>query len=389
MKQDKLSVIVPVYNVAEYLPECIESIQKQTYKNLEIILIDDGSTDRSGHICDEYAKMDGRIRVTHQANRGVMRTRQVGIMAATGTYLTFVDGDDWIDPDMYSALVPNMGGSDLVCSGCYQEDTLGNVVERIDDFEEGIYAGARFDMVLSRFLFDFKKDILAPMSPYVCAKIYRTELMQQIDFYEDFPISFCEDPVLLAQYVLECRSIYVYTKCFYHYRYRKSSSSNSGNKKYLFDLAHTYVALERAFSKSDSRYGLMKQLRKMICFHAAKTSDQMFSDPDIRQISFILDTSDLRGKKIVLFGAGRCGQDYFRQMQAFNIPVERWIDNQPRQRFGKTVESPGGISQWEFDLVLIAVYHPKTAEEISQQLLNLNVPKEKICWREPFVIAPY
>ena len=389
MEQKKLSVVVPIYNVAEYLPECIESIQKQTYENLEIILIDDGSTDRSGCICDEYAKTDGRIRVIHQANCGSMRTRQVGVMAATGTYLTFVDGDDWIDPDMFSALVPYMEGPDLVCSGYFQEDTLGNVVERTDDFEDGLYAGARFDMVLSRFLFDFEKDKLAPMRPNVCARIYRTELMKQIDFYEDFPISFGDDLVFQSQYMVKCRSIYICTKCCYHYRYRENSICNSENKNYLFDLAHTYVALERAFSKCDSRYGLMKQLRKMICFHAVKTSDQMFYDPEIRQISFILDTSDLRGKKIVLFGAGRCGQDYFRLMQAFDIPVEWWVDNQPGQRFGRTVESPDSISQWEFDLVLIAVYHPNTAEEISQQLLNLNVPKGKICWRAPFVIAPY
>ena len=385
-----MSVIVPVYNVAGYLPKCIESIQKQTYKNLEIILIDDGSTDHSGRICDEYAKEDGRIHVIHQANQGSMQARQVGIMTATGTYLTFVDGDDWINPDMYSALVPCMEGSDLVCSGYFQEDNSGNVVERTDDFEEGLYAGTRFDMVLSRFLFDFEKDKFDPIKATVWNKLFRTDLIKQIDFYEDFPISYGDDRVLLSRYILKCRSIYICTKCHYHYCYRESSICNSGNKQYLFDLAHVYLALESAFSKCDSRYGLIKQLRKVICFHAAKASDMMFADPEVRQMSFILDTSGLRGKRIVLFGAGRCGQDFFRQMQFFGIPVERWIDNQPgAQRFGKTIESPNGISQWKFDLVLIAVLNRKTAEEISQQLISLNVPKNKICWRAPMEIDPY
>ena len=385
----KLSVIVPVYNVAEYLSECIESILKQTYENLEIILIDDGSTDCSGRICDEYAKTDGRIRVIHQTNRGLMPTRQVGIMAATGTYLTFVDGDDWIDPDMYSALVPCMGEADLVCSGYFLEDKWGNVAEVIDDFEEGRYAGAQLDEILSRFLFDFEKDKLVPIQAAVWDKLFRTELMKQIDFYKDFPISFGEDLVFYSYYMLKCRSIYIYTKCYYHYRYRESSICHSGNKKYLFDLAHVYLALERAFANCDSCYDLMKQLRKVICVYAAKTWDQMFSDPEVRQMAFILDTSGLREKKIVLFGAGRCGQDFFRQMQAFDIPVERWIDNQPSQRFGWTVESPDGISQWEFDLVLIAIFNPNTVEEIRQQLLALNVPEEKICWKKPLAIDSY
>lgn len=390
MEQKKLSVIVPVYNVAEYLPECVESIQKQTYENLEIILIDDGSTDHSGLICDEYAKTDRRIRVIHQTNRGLMPTRQIGIMTATGTYLTFVDGDDWIDPDMYSDLIPYMRESDLVCSGYFIEDKWGDEIEVIDDFEEGLYAGKQLDMVLSRFLFDFEKDKLVPIQATVCDKLFRTELMKQIGFYKDFSISFGEDLVFHSQYILKCQSIYCCSKSYYHYRYRKNSICHIGNKEFLFDLAHVYLALEREFLKYDSRYGLMKQLRKIICVYAAKTWDLMFYDPEVRQMAFVLDISGLRGKKIILFGAGKCGQDFFRQMRAFDISVERWIDNQPgARRFGRMVESPDGISQWDFDLVLIAVLNPKTAEEIGQQLLDMNVPADKICWKKPLDITPY
>ena len=390
MEQKKLSVVVPIYNVAEYLPECIESIQKQTYKNLEIILIDDGSTDHSGRICDEYAKTDGRIHVIHQDNRGQMRAREVGIMAATGTYLTFVDGDDWIDPDMYSALIPCMEGSDLVSSGFLKEEKSGHLIKKTDIFDEGLYVGERLDIVLSHFLFDFEKDRLASIQPVVCTKIFRTELIKQIDFYTAFPISFSEDLVLLSQYILKCQSVYFYSKCHYHYRYRESSTCHSANKNFLFDLAHVYLALEREFLKYDSRYDLMKQLRKVICVLTAKAWDWMFADPEVRQMAFMLDTSGLRGKKIVLFGAGRCGKDYFQQMQVFEIPVERWIDNRPGTKWlGRTVESPDGISQWEFDLVLIAVSNPQMAEEIRQQLLALNIPKEKICWKAPLDIDPY
>ena len=98
---DLISVIVPVYNVEEYLDRCIESIVNQTYKNLEILLIDDGSTDNSYNICDKWAKKDNRIKVVHKENGGVSSARNVGLDVATGDYIGFVDSDDYISIDMY------------------------------------------------------------------------------------------------------------------------------------------------------------------------------------------------------------------------------------------------------------------------------------------------
>ena len=103
-----ISVIVPVYNVEEYVEKCVLSIINQTYKNLEIILVDDGSTDNSGKICDEIAIKDNRIKVIHKKNGGLSDARNVGIDIAKGDYLGFVDSDDYIDPDMYSILLNNM-----------------------------------------------------------------------------------------------------------------------------------------------------------------------------------------------------------------------------------------------------------------------------------------
>ena len=121
---EMISVIVPVYNVAAYLGECIDSILAQTYRELEIILVDDGSTDGSGEICDEYAARDDRVRVIHQENRGVSAARNNGFEAAHGAFIGFVDADDWIDPNMYKALVEAIGDADLVCCG-YMEYPMG------------------------------------------------------------------------------------------------------------------------------------------------------------------------------------------------------------------------------------------------------------------------
>lgn len=103
-REDLISVIVPVYNMEQYLERCINSIVDQTYRNLEIILVDDGSTDRSPRMCDEYAQKDGRIKVVHKVNGGLSNARNAGLQVATGTYIGYVDSDDWIEPQMYQRM---------------------------------------------------------------------------------------------------------------------------------------------------------------------------------------------------------------------------------------------------------------------------------------------
>lgn len=113
-----LSVIVPVYKVEPYLHRCVDSIRNQTYKHLQIILVDDGSPDRSGEICDEYAEMDARIIVVHQKNGGASAARNKGLQYAEGNYVAFVDSDDWIAPTMYETLVRMIERNDLDMARC-------------------------------------------------------------------------------------------------------------------------------------------------------------------------------------------------------------------------------------------------------------------------------
>lgn len=101
---NKISIIIPIYNVEQYLPQCLDSIINQTYKNLEIILINDGSTDNSGKICDNYAKVDNRIHVFHKKNEGVSSARNLGLEKCTGDFIGFVDPDDFIELNMYELL---------------------------------------------------------------------------------------------------------------------------------------------------------------------------------------------------------------------------------------------------------------------------------------------
>ena len=116
---EEVTVIVPIYNVAEYLEKCLSSISGQTYKNLQIILVDDGSTDDSGRICDRYQEQDARIIVIHKTNEGLVKARKTGIFNATGKYICYVDGDDWIESDMIECFIKDLERTeaDLIVSG--------------------------------------------------------------------------------------------------------------------------------------------------------------------------------------------------------------------------------------------------------------------------------
>ena len=121
-----ISVIIPVYNVEPYLPKCLESVCNQTYDNLEIILIDDGSTDNSGQICDMWAERDSRIVVIHKENGGVSAARNDGLKRAKGELIGFVDSDDWVEPSMYKKLFSAIGDTDMACCG-YVDYPLGTI----------------------------------------------------------------------------------------------------------------------------------------------------------------------------------------------------------------------------------------------------------------------
>ena len=115
---EKVSIILPIYNVEEYIAECLDSILRQTYQNLEIILIDDGSPDASGKICDEYQEKDNRIRVLHKVNSGVSAARNSGLEMATGEYIAFADPDDWLEPDMIEQMMNALKSRQAECSFC-------------------------------------------------------------------------------------------------------------------------------------------------------------------------------------------------------------------------------------------------------------------------------
>lgn len=211
-----VSVIVPVYCVEQYLPRCLDSICNQTYRNLEIILIDDGSPDNSGKICDEYKEKDERIRVIHKQNAGVSAARNDGLDIATGDFITFVDSDDYIAPEMYETLVGMIvrENADIAICGYHQEGEDG--VFRINWKETQEVSLTQKQQV----------ECLLRNRYYTCSlwdKLFRKEVLQDIRL--DKTIHFYEDYLFLYEVMKRSRKAVFTPKGFYYYCNNEQSAA--------------------------------------------------------------------------------------------------------------------------------------------------------------------
>ena len=217
MENPLISIIIPVYNGEKYLRPCFDSIIKQTYVNWEMILIDDGSTDGSGAICDEYAK-NAHISVFHKKNEGQAKARNIGIEMAKGDYISFVDCDDWLEPDMYEKMMDVLTSQDaeIVISG-YIEEYANRKKEVHNDGTMACYdSGEALKLVLE-----------GKIGSYLWSMLFRRDVvkepMSNLNPYEDHATIF--------KWISHAKKVVVYYHAFYHYRQLGGSSLHSYNPK--------------------------------------------------------------------------------------------------------------------------------------------------------------
>lgn len=217
-----VSVIVPVYNAEDYIKRCVDSILGQEYRDFELLLVNDGSTDASGSICDEYASRDKRVYVIHKANSGVSDTRNMAITHAKGTYLQFVDSDDWLTPDATKLMVRAAAehGCDLVITDFYR--VAGERVSHKGDIEEdGVMDQETFASCMMENPSDFYYGVL-------WNKLYRRDIVEKHHLRMDTAISWCEDFMFNLEYIRHAKSFYALRTPVYYYLKRKGSLVTQG-----------------------------------------------------------------------------------------------------------------------------------------------------------------
>lgn len=261
-----ISVIVPIYGVEKFIKKCIDSIIHQRYNNIEIILVDDGSKDDCPQICDEYAKKDSRIRVIHKENGGLVSARQAGLEAATGDYVGFVDGDDWIEPDMYEKMAEaaEKYSPDVICSEFY------SVFDDRDEvscqcFDEGFYNKERLIKEIYPTMLYSGKYYRFGISPNCWSKLFKKELLKKFLPIADTRIKMGEDAAFTYPCMLGAESMYCIKKPMYRYRILSSSMSRGYDKGLESIIFLPYEAIKKA--NETSEFDIANQLAYYHIYH--------------------------------------------------------------------------------------------------------------------------
>ena len=230
--QEKISIIVPVYNVENYLERCVESILKQTYTNFELLLINDGSTDQSGELCDQLVSKNGNIKVFHLENAGVSNARNVGIQNSTGEWITFVDSDDFITNDYLETLINAVDG----------DDSNGFSIARLHHIKNGqitelpVFTGKEEKWSTEQTM----RELLttSKTSFFPVAKLFKREIISDFKFNTDYHLA--EDALFLTEILLKtkCTSVFI-DKPIYYYDHRQGSATTSVNS-HVFDTIEVY-----------------------------------------------------------------------------------------------------------------------------------------------------
>lgn len=383
---EKISVIVPIYNVAKYLRECIESIIVQTYKKLEIILVNDGSTDESGEICNFYARQDKRIIVIHKKNGGLVSARKVGLEVASGEYIGFVDGDDYIAPSFYEVLLNGIiqSNADFVHTGYIVQTDRANYQEI--PFKEQIISND-FDVkvkLIKDSILKYNNEMR--ISPSIWSKIFRKEFIQK--YYNDIPneLSQGEDTICLALCLIHANKILLKQVALYFYRRREGSLTDYKSVRNIEEIWRQYAELKKIFIKNNIYQYLEKDLDENYLKFTINIINKLKVLPAPITMYQFDDVNMIKGKKVIIYGAGAVGQNYYAQISKYkSCEIVAWVDkNYEKYSFDFIdIKSSECIKEFAYDYIIIAVKSKNVAANIINDLVNNSIEEDKIIWREP------
>lgn len=260
MSENIVSVVVPIYGVEKYVEQCIDSIIRQTYSNIEIILVDDGSRDNCPAICDEYARKDSRIKVIHKKNGGLVSARKAGVEAAHGKYIEFVDGDDWVSDQIVENLVSSAEKTNADIVMCSYYEASDYLKEHQLYTSTGEYSGETLrNLIDQRSLYGGSSDphYQFGIEINVWNKLFQSKLLKELEDKVPDQISYGEDAACTMIALQKCCKLTIIDAPLYYYRINPESMSKAYSKKQTLDTIPLIIYLRNCFQGND---GLLKQL---------------------------------------------------------------------------------------------------------------------------------
>lgn len=382
----KVSIIIPVYNVERFLRKCLESVKNQTLHEIEIICVDDGSTDESFAIIKEYMEADHRFKVIQKENGGLVSARKAGVRLAMGQYTGYVDSDDWIDPDMYHVLydIAKKNQADLVSSGYYFEGNY--ITEHYDGVQEGLYKEEDMEYLRENAIYNLEIEDVG-LRGSLCCKLFRTDLLKKVQEGISDRLSFSEDKMCVLSYILQCSRAYVLKRAFYHYIIHPASMVHRAAPDYLSKVNAVYQHLVRLYDHPYFTISMRLQAELYITelLYKGINSRLGFENRNLFWLDPYYQEDIPAGTKIVLYGGGDLGDAYRRQILARkDLELVGCVDfaYQNIKQADFVVHNPDQLMKWEYDLLLITVKNCEKASDIKKSLKKMGVADKKIRWYE-------
>ncbi len=384
-EQILLTVIVTVYNVEAYINQCIESVMNQTYQNLQIILIDDGSVDDSGNICDTYADKDERIQIVHKKNAGLIAARRQGVEMAKGDLISFVDGDDCIDPNMYECMIDAYKNekADMITSGMIWEwESRTEVL--YDNIEEGIYIKEEIqNKIFPRLMSDMVNERQG-ITASVCNKLFNPVLLNQVICSIDPELTLGEDGAITYSFAVCADKIRIMNQSWYHYRQRDNSMRISHGLGSFEKLYRLKTNLMNNLKVCGFEFVMENQINGYVKHFLLDVVRDVY-DMNLNTITHVFPYEKIpKNSKVILYGAGTMGKSYWKCLQSGEYAdLAAWVDRDYTryQLSGLPVESVERVACQNYDYIIIAIEKENIAKEVEEMLLSYGVDKKKIVWQ--------
>lgn len=377
---DKISVIIPVYNVDKYIEKCVNSILSSTYEYLEIILVDDGSTDKSYDLCKSFQKTDRRIKVLHQENAGCTNARKNGLKIATGKYVSFVDPDDWIESYMYDELHKIMKrecADMLICPFFRDDDDGAYRTFKSVEFDAGVYTGSALEKIKHRIYANGVRNVNGAL----WNKLFLKEKVAEIYDGLDKRIYRGEDAVVVVLYLMESNTVVAVDKAYYHAYDRPGSLTRSLDIEYFAQVNYWHNQVYRYLDNSVYR----DMIGEMEKFYGHCLLEGILKQTRCELLEYKFENCSIDNKKIIIYGAGKVGKSYYRQFSKMqNVSVISWMDIAADSLRDSRIEKPDRLHMYQFDSIIVAIEDCILAQDICKKLnVEYGVSRDKIIWNKP------
>lgn len=377
----KVSIVVPVYNAENYLDQCVASIRGQTYQNLEIILVNDGSTDHSLEICRKYAELDERIVVEDQVNQGVVKARKTGVKAATGDFIGWADADDWMEAGYIDGLVELQVRSkaDIVAATHFHD--IGSDSRLIKNgVDIGVYDVKQLlpVMLYTGEFFEYG------ITPQLYTKLFRADILKKTQFMVADHIIAGDDAAVVYPSLLMAEKVCVSDATGYHYVQHPASITKTGFSGEPERIRTLIEYLKDIFRKADVSEWTDHQLAAYENYMFALRQIDIFDAADSEKI--LAPFGGFReNDRLVIYGAGVLGQKIYHYLEADGrVKLVGWFDKnyEVYRKQGFLVDGPDLLSKadMEFDYIVIANITESVAMAIKDFLISVGVREEKIRW---------